>query len=85
MRPQERPLRMPETTTPTTVAAGPASVVMVSKVNQPSGNSVDLAGSVGHTSKIAMKKREDNPLLRFHRMARLRLIAPINERMSLHG
>jgi hypothetical protein len=60
--------------------------VKSSKVIRPGCKPVNLAGGLtGHISKIAMQKREGNPLLRFHRMARLRLIAIINERMSFNG
>jgi hypothetical protein len=38
----ERLLRMPETTTPTQGATGPASVAKASKAGQPGGNPVNL-------------------------------------------
>jgi hypothetical protein len=73
-----------QTTTPTTVGAGPASVVKATKVslNQPGCCPVISALTKQEDSD---EKKRGQSLLRFHRMARLRLIALINERMSLHG
>src|SRR3954451_21592430 len=81
MWPENKPLKMPETTTPTTVGTGPAPVDAV--VSQPSGDSANPADG-SNQQDSGEKERGQSPLLH-RRVARLRPIPLTDRRMSHHG